>query len=319
MIIDSSSHVNSTAPVAATVTNTKKPQNSSADTTKFSTLLNQAIQGPTTATTSTTTSANATSTANMAELYSLLMQSQMNSMLSSTLNSTDSTSSSGLASGLLGGGGGSSSSSSLLSLLSTASMLQGAMPTGTNLTSELLPLLLGSTGNLGGTAGIAMIGNQMPLGTLSTPVVTIPSPSTPSVTDSVNSSTSGVNKSTIQDWVNQYAPRYGLSPKLVNAVITQESGYSPSATSSAGAIGLMQLMPETASMLGVTNPYDPLSNLLGGMSYLGGLVNHYHGNISLALAAYNAGSHAVAQYGGIPPYPETQRYVQDILSLMNHA
>jgi soluble lytic murein transglycosylase-like protein len=196
-------------------------------------------------------------------------------------------------------------------------MLQGAMPTGTNLTSELLPLLLGSTGNLGGTAGIAMIGNQMPIGTLSTPVVNIPS--TPSVTDSVNSSTLGVNKSTIQDWVNQYAPRYGLSPKLVNAVITQESGYSPSATSSAGAIGLMQLMPETASMLGVTNPYDPLSNLLGGMSYLGGLVNHYHGNISLALAAYNAGSHAVAQYGGIPPYPETQRYVQDILSLMNHA
>lgn len=310
MIIDPSSYVNSTAPVAATVNNTKKSQNSSADTTKFSTLLNQAIQGSATGTTSTTP------TANMAELYSLLMQSQMNSMLSSTLNSTASSSSSGLASGLLGGGG-SSSSSSLLSLLSTASMLQGAMPTGTNLTSDLLPLLLGSTGNLGGTAGIAMVGNQMPLGTLSTPVVNIPS--TPSVTDSVNSSTSGVSKSTIQDWVNQYAPQYGLSPKLVNAVITQESGYSPSATSSAGAMGLMQLMPETAAMLGVSNPYDPLSNLLGGMSYLGGLVNHYHGNISLALAAYNAGSNAVAQYGGIPPYPETQRYVQDIISLMNHA
>ena len=311
MIIDPSSYVNSTAPVAATVNNTKKPQNSSADTTKFSTLLNQAIQGSATGTTSTTP------TANMAELYSLLMQSQINSMLSSTLNSTDSSSSSGLASGLLGGGG-SSSSSSLLSLLSTASMLQGAMPTGTNLTSDLLPLLLGSTGNLGGTAGITMIGNQMPLGTLSTPVINIPS--TPSITDSsVNSSTSGVSKSTIQDWVNQYAPRYGLSPKLVNAVITQESGYSPSATSSAGAMGLMQLMPETAAMLGVSNPYDPLSNLLGGMSYLGELVNHYHGNISLALAAYNAGSNAVAQYGGIPPYPETQRYVQDIISLMNHA
>ena len=82
-------------------------------------------------------------------------------------------------------------------------------------------------------------------------------------------------------------------------------------------MGLMQLMPETAAMLGVTNPYNPFSNLMGGMKYLSGLVNHYQGNIPLALAAYNAGSHAVSEYGGIPPYPETQRYVADVMAMMN--
>ncbi|MHB1682733.1 MAG: lytic transglycosylase domain-containing protein [Bacilli bacterium] len=119
---------------------------------------------------------------------------------------------------------------------------------------------------------------------------------------------------TLLPLIDKLAPQYGLSPSLVAAVIQQESGFQPNATSSSGAMGLMQLMPATASMLGVANPYDPLANMQGGMKYLSGLLTHYHGNLALALAAYNAGPAAVAQYGGIPPFAQTQNYVADIMS-----
>lgn len=119
---------------------------------------------------------------------------------------------------------------------------------------------------------------------------------------------------TLLPLIDKLAPQYGLSPSLVAAVIQQESGFQPNATSPSGAMGLMQLMPATASMLGVANPYDPLANMQGGMKYLSGLLTHYHGNLALALAAYNAGPAAVAQYGGIPPFAQTQNYVADIMS-----
>lgn len=110
------------------------------------------------------------------------------------------------------------------------------------------------------------------------------------------------------------APSYGLDPALVDALVSQESGYDAGATSSAGAMGLMQLMPATAAALGVTEPYDPVSNLRGGMTYLSQLLRQYGDNVTLALAAYNAGPGTVASYGGIPPYPETQAYIQSIMS-----
>ncbi|OPG16644.1 hypothetical protein B2M26_05535 [Ferroacidibacillus organovorans] len=109
------------------------------------------------------------------------------------------------------------------------------------------------------------------------------------------------------------APQYGLSPNLVSAVVKQESNFSANATSQAGAMGLMQLMPQTAQSLGVTNPYDPVQNLQAGMSYLSQLIHRYHGDISLALAAYNAGPSTVDAFGGIPPYPETQHYVSSVM------
>ena len=108
---------------------------------------------------------------------------------------------------------------------------------------------------------------------------------------------------------------HAVPPSLVHAVITQESGGDPSAISTAGAMGLMQLMPSTAASYGVTNPFNPNQNVAGGVAYLHDLLVRYHGNLSLALAAYNAGSGAVAKYGGIPPYAETRGYVQNVSAL----
>jgi len=113
--------------------------------------------------------------------------------------------------------------------------------------------------------------------------------------------------------IAQAAARNGLDPALLHGLIQQESGFDPSATSGAGAAGLTQLMPGTASSLGVANPLNPAESIEGGARYLSEMMSRFGGNTADALAAYNAGPGAVQQYGGIPPYAETQSYVTKVL------
>jgi soluble lytic murein transglycosylase-like protein len=108
-----------------------------------------------------------------------------------------------------------------------------------------------------------------------------------------------------------------IDPDLILSVIRAESGFNPSAVSPKGAQGLMQLMPETAAQLGVQNALDPATNVEGGTRYLGQLLTRYHNDLSLALAAYNAGPDRVEQYRGVPPYRETRVYVAKIIRDFN--
>jgi hypothetical protein len=114
--------------------------------------------------------------------------------------------------------------------------------------------------------------------------------------------------------IRDASERYGVPVKLVSAVIRAESGFNPRAVSRKGAQGLMQLMPGTASMLGVRNSLDPRENIDGGVRHLRSLIDRFPDNLPLAIAAYNAGERAVVQYRGIPPYPETQDYVTKVMS-----
>lgn len=107
--------------------------------------------------------------------------------------------------------------------------------------------------------------------------------------------------------------KWGLPPALLKAVALVESNLNPRAVSRAGAQGLMQLMPSTALSLGVKNPFDPRENIFGGARYLRSLLDRFGGDVRLALAAYNAGPGTVEKYNGVPPFPETQKYLQRVL------
>jgi len=119
--------------------------------------------------------------------------------------------------------------------------------------------------------------------------------------------------------VDRVAEQTQLSPKLIDSVIRAESNYNPNAVSPKGAQGLMQLIPSTARRFGVADVFDPVSNIEGGARYLSYLLQLYKGDGILALAAYNAGEGAVARYGGVPPYRETQDYVSRIQKRLENA
>jgi len=135
-----------------------------------------------------------------------------------------------------------------------------------------------------------------------------------------NGTISGTISQRAKEWSNLIeaaSVKHHVPVALIEAVITQESGFRPAIVSPKGAIGLMQLMPDTAARLNV-DPWIPSQNIMGGTLLLHQLLTQYNGNLDLALAAYNAGSKNVARYGGVPPFPETQAYVPDVESLYRH-
>ncbi len=122
------------------------------------------------------------------------------------------------------------------------------------------------------------------------------------------------NPAEFDSLISSYANQYGVPKSLVKAVIHAESGYNPNAVSSKGAAGLMQLMPGTAQHLKVSDSFNPSDNIRGGVRYLKFLLDTFKGDVTLALAAYNAGLTKVAKYGGVPPYEETRNYVSKVLN-----
>lgn len=166
-----------------------------------------------------------------------------------------------------------------------------ATPTGIKLTVKLLPMSSAKNSQIA--------------------KVVRPTPVAQSVLPALKKTQSTANN--LLSTIDRIARQYQLEPALVRAVIRIESAYNDRAVSPKGAVGLMQLMPETAKRFGVSNPYDIEQNIRGGVRYLSWLLNRFN-DIQLALAAYNAGEGAVERWDGIPPYRETQRYVQKVLN-----
>jgi soluble lytic murein transglycosylase len=119
--------------------------------------------------------------------------------------------------------------------------------------------------------------------------------------------------------IRQHALQAGLDPRLVQAVVQVESGYNPRALSRKGAMGLMQLMPDTAKLMQVKDPWNVDENIRGGTTYLRQVLDDFGGQLNLGLAAYNAGPTAVDRHNGVPPYPETRNYIERVLTLYRNA
>ncbi|WP_426750522.1 transglycosylase SLT domain-containing protein [Myxococcus sp. Y35] len=134
-----------------------------------------------------------------------------------------------------------------------------------------------------------------------------------------NNDLSGFSSNKYDNLINEMSRKYDVPARLIKAVIQQESAFNPNARSGAGAVGLMQLMPGTASDLGVTNRTDPRQSIEGGTKYLSQQLKRFNGDVRLALAAYNAGPGNVSKYGGVPPFKETQDYVRKITGWYNGA
>ena len=150
---------------------------------------------------------------------------------------------------------------------------------------------------------------------------TFTSSSSSANTTAANATSSGSVSSpeNLEEYFKEASETYGVDINLLKAIARQESNFNPSATSSAGAMGVMQLMPSTAKGLGVTNAYDAQQNIMGGAKLMAQNLKKYNGDVSLALAAYNAGGGNVDKYGGIPPFKETQNYVKKVIGYYQNS
>jgi soluble lytic murein transglycosylase-like protein len=133
-----------------------------------------------------------------------------------------------------------------------------------------------------------------------------------SITTSIQAGASTI-KHNYEDIVKRASEKYGVPEKLISSIIKHESNFNNAVKSSAGAVGLMQLMPVTAKYVGVSDRTDPEQNIMGGTKYLSMMLDKYDGDLKLALAAYNAGPGNVDKYGGVPPFKETQNYLKKVL------
>ncbi|MCR5580388.1 MAG: lytic transglycosylase domain-containing protein [Pseudobutyrivibrio sp.] len=136
---------------------------------------------------------------------------------------------------------------------------------------------------------------------------------TATVADTISTATS------YKDIFIEASQKFGVSYDLLTAMAQQESGFNPDAVSKSGAMGIMQIMPETATELGLEHPFDAYDNIMAGAKYISQKLEEYSGNVEKALAAYNAGSTVVNQYDGVPPYEETQNYVKNIKAIMQRG
>lgn len=170
------------------------------------------------------------------------------------------------------------------------------------------------------SASAQIVRYQGPDGRLYFTNLPLPPASVPAVvTRPTLSTTRLITQAPVLSLIHRLAQQYSVDPHLVQAIITVESNFDPHAVSRAGAQGLMQLMPDTAARYRVEDPFDPYANIEGGIRYLRDLLRLFPSDLRHVLAAYNAGEGTVQQYGGIPPYPETQRYVERVLTLYSVA
>lgn len=160
---------------------------------------------------------------------------------------------------------------------------------------------------VGGSTATPALGEATPVGVPTATATTAAALPTAPATDPGNGAVP------YQSLIEEACARYGVDPALLAGLIEQESHFDPTVGSAAGAQGLTELMPETAASLGVTDPHDPAQSIEAGARLLSEKLAEFGGDTELALAAYNAGSGAVQQYNGIPPYPETQEYVKKVL------